>query len=122
MNAMRGLCLLLVAFLTGACVGVAPAATPVTPIPTTATTPPSLSPTAPIPTSPPTAISTPTATALPPATAEPAATATPTPALQPSTTPDPSAPPPKAVFIVGPEEHLTEGNLAEAEAMALEAE
>jgi hypothetical protein len=56
-----------------------------------------------------------------PASATPTAAPSATTAPQPSTTSG-TIGPPKAVFIVGPEDELTESNLAEAEEMALQAE
>lgn len=103
---MRGFPLILVVLFTIGCVAVQPAPTPgpSTPVPAASTT------AEPIRTLP---------QASPSPTSAPSATATLV--TQPST-PSTLTPRLKAVFIVGPEDELTEGNLADAEEMALQAE
>jgi hypothetical protein len=121
--------LFLVALLTAACVAVQPGATDAPPTPTvTATAQTTFTQTAPTPSPLATTVTAAPATVTgPPATLTltpqfPASSPTATVALLPSPLPSSNRARPKAVFIVGPEEALTPGNLVEAETMAQQAE
>jgi hypothetical protein len=124
----RGFVLLIAALLSAGCSLAQPAATldSSTPGPTSQKT---AEPSGPLTSTQPTTTSVPSTPTAAPSTAAPTASEgrqSPTPpnataSQSPSATTGTSAGP-KAVFIVGPEEELTEGNLAEAERMAEQAE